>query len=131
MGLSLSVRDVLPVVENDYCPDLPLAIDSVISYDTTHRVVLHKCHNINPAKQSFTGDLAVVWAGLVKSLRVIDREHPEEQLRMIFIKALAAHLQIGVTPLDGLEVKSCEIGSEAAPVAEPKCPFASGIGDSH
>jgi hypothetical protein len=130
-GISLDVRAVLPVVKNDYRANLALAVYCVISYDTTHRVVLHKLDNINPSEESFARDLAVVWAGLVKSLRVIDREHPEEQLRMIFIKALAAHLKIGVTPLDGLKVKSCEIGSEATSIAESKCPFASGIRDSH
>jgi hypothetical protein len=121
----------LTIVENDYCADLALAVDGVVSYDTTDRIVLHKLHNVDPPEQSLACHLCGVWAGISQSLRVNDREHPQEQLRMIFIKALGADFEVGVPALDWLEVKSRKIGSETTAVAEPKCPPTLGIRNAH
>jgi hypothetical protein len=131
MGCLLDTWLILTIVENDYCADLALAVDGVVSYDTTDRIVLHKLYNVDPPEQSLACHLCGVWTGIPQSLRIIDWEHTQEQLWMVFIKALIANLQVCVSSLDRLEVKSREIGPETATVAEPECPFTFGIRDAH
>jgi hypothetical protein len=99
----LKVWAVFSINLNEHLPNETLHVNCVISNNTTNAVVLHKFNNVNPPEQCLAWDLTRIWAGLVEGLRIINREHTKEQLRMIPVQAFPADLQVCIPTLNGLE----------------------------
>jgi uncharacterized protein YjlB len=64
--------------------------------------------------------LSSVWAGIKKRNRVIDRNAANEVLRVVFVEAIGAILEIGGATSDNLHFKLVEVVTLPAGVAKPE-----------
>jgi hypothetical protein len=84
-----------------------------------------------PAPKLSAFDLRGVGTGIEKGLRIIDRDAANEILRMVFVEAIGAILEICRPTSNNLDVQILEIISLAAVVTEPKGQLASRVLDTH